>query len=468
MPTTLRAYQPDLLLAGGQVREGACLSVAGGAVVAVGAPAPGAERVRLPGKAVLPGLVSAHSHSFQRAIRGRTQVRHPGRSDFWSWRQAMYQAAALLDPEGVRAVARMAFHEMARAGITAVGEFHYLSREASGRPYDDPELLAKEVIGAAREVGIRIALLRTAYARGGAGLAAAPEQLRFVDGSADEVVESLLRLEEFTKSDAGTTLGVAPHSVRACPAGWIGTLASEATRRGWPLHVHVSEQPAEVEQCRAEHGLTPVELLERLGALGPATTAVHAIHLTPGDIEALGRTGTTVCACPTTERDLGDGVVPADELLRAGAGLALGTDSNVQIDLLEEARALEGNLRLVRRERGLLAPAGGEGRLDALASRLYGFASRGGMRSLGLPGGTLAPGEPADFLSVDLEDPSIAGASSGDLLPAVVFSAARAAVRDVVVGGAAIVTDGEASPGRPRAGDVAGDFARTMKKLRGG
>jgi formimidoylglutamate deiminase len=468
MPTTLRAYQPDLLLAGGQVHEGACLSVSGGAVVAVGAPAPGAERIRLAGKAVLPGLVSAHSHSFQRAIRGRTQVRHPGKSDFWSWRHAMYQAAALLDPEDVRAVARMAFHEMARAGITAVGEFHYLSREPSGRPYGDPELLAKEVIGAAREVGIRIALLRTAYARGGAGLAAAPEQLRFVDGSADEVVESLLRLEEFTKSDPGTTLGVAPHSVRACPAGWIGTLASEASRRGWPLHVHVSEQPAEVEQCRAEHGLTPVELLERLGALGPATTAVHAIHLTPGDIEALGRTGTTVCACPTTERDLGDGVVPADELLRAGAGLALGTDSNVQIDLLEEARSLEGNLRLVRRERGLLAPAGGEGRLDALAIRLYGFASRGGMRSLGLPGGTLAPGEPADFLSVDLEDPSIAGASSGDLLPAVVFSAARATVRDVVVGGAAIVTDGEASPGRPREGDVAGDFARTMKKLRGG
>jgi formimidoylglutamate deiminase len=468
MPTTLRAYQPDLLLAGGLVHEGACLSVAGGAVVAVGAPAPGAERVRLPGKAVLPGLVSAHSHSFQRAIRGRTQVRHPGKSDFWSWRQAMYQAAALLDPEDVRAVARMAFHEMARGGVTAVGEFHYLSRETSGRPYGDPELLAKEVIGAAREVGIRIALLRTAYARGGAGLPAGPEQLRFVDGSPDEVVESLLRLEEYTRRDPGTTLGVAPHSVRACPAGWIGTLASEARRRGWPLHVHVSEQPAEVEQCRAEHGLTPVELLERLGALGPATTAVHAIHLTPGDIEALGRTGTTVCACPTTERDLGDGVVPADELLRAGAGLALGTDSNVQVDLLEEARSLEGNLRLVRRERGLLAPDGGEGRLDALARRLHGFASRGGMRSLGLPGGTLAPGEPADFLSVDLEDPSVAGASSGDLLPVVVFSASRAAVRDVVVGGVAIVTDGEASPGRPGAGDVAGDFARTMKKLRGG
>ena len=463
-----RAYLPDLLFAGGEVREGAALSVADGAVVAVGTPAPGFERIRLAGKALLPGLVSAHSHSFQRAIRGRTEVRHPGKSDFWSWREAMYRAAARLDPEDVRAVARMAFHEMARAGITAVGEFHYLSRDPSGRCYDDPELLAKEVIRAAREVGLRIALLRTAYARGGPGVAAGPEQARFVDGSPDEVVESLIRLEEFTQDDSFATLGIAPHSVRACPAGWIGTLATESRRRGWPLHVHVSEQAAEVAQCRAEHGLTPVELLEKLGALGAATTAVHAIHVTPGDIETLGRTATTVCACPTTERDLGDGVVPAEDLLQAGAALALGTDSNVQIDLLEDARALEGNLRLLRRERGLLAPTGGDGRVDGLAARLYGFASRGGMRSLGLPGGSLDPGDPADFVAVDLEDPSIAGASSADLLPAVIFSAARTAVYNVVAGGEALVTDGEASPGRPGASQIARDFARTMKKLWGG
>ena len=472
MSTTPRAYLPDLLFAGGEVREGAALSVADGAVVAVGAPAPDFERIRLAGKAILPGLVSAHSHSFQRAIRGRTEVRHPGRSDFWSWREVMYRAASRLDPEDVGAVARMAFHEMARAGITAVGEFHYLSRDPSGRRYDAPELLAKEVIGAAREVGLRIALLRTAYARGGPDVAAGPEQARFLDGSPDEVVESLLRLEEFARGDPATTLGVAPHSVRACPAAWIAALAAEARRRSWPLHVHVSEQAAEVAQCRAEHGLTPVELLEKLGALGPATTAVHAIHVTPGDVETLGRTATTVCACPTTERDLGDGVVPADELLQAGAALALGTDSNVQIDLLEDARALEGNLRLLRRERGMLAPAAGDGRadgrVDGLAARLYGIASRGGMRSLGLPGGSLDPGGRADFLTVDLEDPSIAGASSADLLPAVVFSAARTAVRDVLVGGEAIVTDGEASPGRPAAGRIARDFARTMRKLWGG
>ena len=350
------------------MHEGAALSVSGGLVVAVGEPAPGFAPVRLPGKALLPGLVSAHGHSFQRAIRGRTQVRHAGRSDFWSWREAMYRAAARLDPEDVYAVARMAFHEAARAGIAAVGEFHYLSRDPEGRRYDDPELLARQVIRAAREVGLRIVLLRTGYARGGAGIAAAPEQLRFVDGSPDEVVESAIRLSALSGRDPAVTVGLAPHSVRACPAEWIGTLASEARRRGWPLHVHVAEQPAEVEQCRAEHGLTPVELLGNLGALGPGTTAVHAIHLTSADVEALGRSGTTVCACPTTERDLGDGVVPADGLLRAGAGIALGTDSFVQVDLLEEARALEGNLRLFHRERGLLATAAGR-RADRRARR---------------------------------------------------------------------------------------------------
>jgi formimidoylglutamate deiminase len=466
---------PDLLLAGGRVYAGAALVVAGGAVVRVGEPGPDAERVPLPGRAILPGLVSAHSHAFQRAIRGRTQVRHPGRSDFWSWRHAMYRAAEALDPGDVHAVARMAFHEMARSGITAVGEFHYLWRDPAGRRYGDPELLAREVVRAAREVGLRIALLRVAYARGGAGQAASAEQRRFVDGSPEEVAESAARLAASTRADPLVTVGLAPHSVRACPAGWIGSLAGEARRQGWPLHVHVSEQPAEVEQCRAEHGVTPVELLDRLGALGPGTTAVHAIHLTGGDVAALGRTRTMVCACPTTERDLGDGVVPADLLLDAGAGLSLGTDSNVQVDLLEDARALEGNLRLVRRERGVLAPreesavqADGATGVDGLGRRLLGFATAGGMRALGLPGGTLAPGDPADFVAVALDDPSLAGASRDDLVPVVVFSAARTAVREVFVAGQPIVQGGGDVAGRPGGEEIVRDFERTMRKLWGG
>jgi formimidoylglutamate deiminase len=469
VPTRPRAYLPDLLLAGGEVRAGAALSVVGGMVVEVGEPELECAWVRLPGKAILPGLVSAHSHAFQRAIRGRTELRTPGRSDFWSWREAMYRAAGALDPEDVQAVARMAFHEMARSGVTAVGEFHYLQHDPNGRPYDDPDLLAKVVMRAAREVGLRVVLLRAAYARAGAGEGPAPAQRRFADASADAVLESVERLEAFAAGDPAAGVGVAPHSVRACPADWIRLLAAEARYRGWPLHLHVAEQPAEVEQCRAEHDATPVALLERLEALHDGATAVHAIHLTPEDVAALGRARATVCACPTTERSLGDGVVPAAELVAAGCGLALGTDANVQVDLLEDARQLELNLRLVRLARGIVpAAAGGEApAVDGIARRLYAAASAGGMASLGLEGGTLAPGEPADFVVVDLDDPSVAGAGAADLVAAVVFSGSRAAVREVYVAGEAIVAGGEAAPGRPEGDEVAAAFRATMRKLWG-
>ena len=461
-----RAYLPDLLVTGGEVHAGAALSVADGVVVAVGEPVPGFERVRLAGRAVTPGLVSAHGHSFQRAIRGRTQFRAPGRSDFWSWREAMYRVAGRIGPDELHAVALLAFHEAARAGVTTVGEFHYLSRDPAGRPYAEPDLLARTVVRAAREVGLRVVLLRAAYARGGAGVEPGPAQRRFLDDSPDDVLASATRLATAARDDRAVSVGLAPHSVRACPADWIARLAGEARSRGWPLHLHVSEQPAEVEQCRAEHGLTPVALLDRLGALGPGSTAVHAIHLTPDDVATLGRTRTGVCACPTTERDLGDGVVPADALLRAGAGMALGSDSYVETDLLAEARSLEGNLRLLRGERGVLDP--GDGRPDGLAARLLGFATGGGMAALGLPGGRLAPGDPADFVSWDLDDPSLAGSSSGNLLSTLVFSGSRAAVRDVVVAGEPVREDGAPARGRPEGAGVAEGFRRVMRVLEGG
>jgi len=466
--TPPRAYLPDLLYAGGAVRAGAALSVVDGRVAAVGEPEVGCAWVRLAGTAVLPGLVSAHSHAFQRAIRGRTEHRAAGglgagaRPDFWAWRDAMYEAALRLDPDDLFAVARMAFHEMARAGVTAVGEFHYLHHDPAGRPYADRDEMAKQVARAAREVGLRLALLRVAYARAGHGLPENPLQRRFRDGSVDEVVRSLEDLASGLR-DEWTSLGAAPHSVRACPAAWIERLAGESRRRSLPLHVHVSEQPAEVAQCRAEHGASPVEVLDRAGALSPATTAVHAIHLSDGDVALLGARGVTVCACPTTERDLGDGVVPADQLLAAGARLALGTDSNLQINLFEEARALEGHLRLTRLERAVLDPGGG--RIDGLGRRLWDVASAGGMASLGLPGGALAPGDPADFLVVSLDDPSLAGASGEDLLPAAVFGMAGTAVRDVYVGGEPAVLSG--APARVPAEVVVQDFRDTMRKLWG-
>jgi formimidoylglutamate deiminase len=457
----VRAYLPDLLYAGGALRADAALAVEGGVVAAVGPPPPGAELVRLPGRAILPGFVSAHSHAFQRAIRGRTESRAGG--TFWTWRRAMYEAAGRLGPDELHAVARMCFREMALAGVTAVGEFHYLHHDPAGRPYADPSELALRVAAAARETGLRLVLLRAAFARPGAGAAPDPVQRRFADATPEAFVAALDRLQAALAGDPLATVGVAPHSVRACPAEWISALAAEARRRALPLHLHVAEQPAEVEACRAEHGTTPALLLERLGALDARTTAVHAIHLSEDDVRAIGAARATVCACPTTERNLGDGIVPADRLAAAGARLALGTDSNVQIDPMEDARALESHLRLARLGRAVLDDPPG-----ALAPRLLDAATAGGMASLGLPGGRLAPGEPADFVAIDLADPSIAGAAPDDLLATVVFSLARTAVRGTWVAGEPAVLDGRAAEGRVDDDRVREGFLRAMARIRGG
>jgi formimidoylglutamate deiminase len=332
---------------------------------------------------------------------------------------------------------------MAHAGIAAVGEFHYLHRDPRGRPYADPDALAHATIRAAREVGLRIVLLRAAYARAGAARAGEPAQRRFVDDSPDDAVTAADRLAAAYAGDPLVGVGLAPHSVRACPAEWIAVLAREAGRRAIPLHLHAAEQPREVEECRAEHGTTPVRLLEQLGALASGTTLVHAIHVDDEEIALAGRAGVAVCACPTTERDLGDGVVPADRLLAAGVRIALGTDSNVEVDLLGEARALEGHLRLVRGERGVLAREG-EGE-DALARRLLAFASEEGRAALGLAGGALSPGDPADFQVVRLRDPSLAGASARNLATHAVFSMSPTAVRDVYVAGEPVLLGGHAA-----------------------
>jgi formimidoylglutamate deiminase len=431
-----QAFQPELLFSGGRVLAGAALAVRDGRVESIGAPPEGAQRVPLPRRAILPGMVSAHSHAFQRAIRGRTEHRSHPKDDFWSWREAMYAAAERLSPEDLFAVSKFCFLEMAAAGITAVGEFHYLHRDPAGRPYADPNELDLAVARAAREAGLRIVLLRVAYARSGFQMAANPRQKRFIEGSPEEYLKNL---DALSRALGPGGVGAAPHSVRACPAEWIREISQEASRRGWPLHLHVSEQPGEVAQCRAEHGTTPPLLLEKLGALRESTTAVHAVHVTEADIAALAGARATVCACPTTERNLGDGVLRADKLLAAGARLCVGSDSEVQLSPLEDARQLEYHLRLLELQRAVLDPErGGPGGLGA---KLYGMVAEGGMRSLGLSGGALRPGEPADFVVIDLDDPSIAGAGADDLMAGVVFSMERTAIREVRVGGEALQLD---------------------------
>jgi formimidoylglutamate deiminase len=443
-------YQPDLLYIGGRTGDrfesgvGLLTDERGGVAGIVSPEKAGeAERVRLPGKALLPGMVNAHSHSFQRLIRGRSENRASNGDTFWSWREAMYRAAATLSPEEIYAVARMAFLEMVRAGITTVGEFHYVHRTPEGEPYDDPNLLAKQVVDAALSVGMRIGLLRSAYQRAGYGLPPHPGQRRFY-----ETTEEYLRnaealehwLEHLHAPDAPDAwLGVAPHSIRAVPLPELKEIARWAEERKLPLHMHVAEQPGELRACEAEYGKTPVALLAEQGLLSPRFVAVHGIHTTESEVRSMGEAGAVICSCPTTERNLGDGIVDARRAAELEVRFAFGTDSQAQIELLEDARALDYHLRMVTGERAVLDGISGRD----MSQRLFHYASEGGAAAVGLDGGTLAVGMPADFFTVDLNDLSIAGSGPEDLLALIVFGMAKSAVADVAVGGRLRVQDGE-------------------------
>ena len=327
---------------------------------------------------------------------------------------------------------------MALAGTTTVGEFHYLHNAPDGRPYGDPNLLAKQVIAAARAVGLRIVLLRSAYLRSGFEAARDERQARFFESGPASLENTAALMDEYADTrEVG--VGIAPHSVRAVPLGDLKMMAEWNQSLGLPFHMHVSEQVAENEACVREHGLTPVELLSRERILSPKFTAVHGIHVTHAESAALAEANATVCACPTTERHLGDGIFPADQVMAAGVRVALGSDSQVQIDPLEDARQLEYHLRLQQQKRGVLDQIAGR----PLAERLLESATLHGARSLAIPGGDLKPGNVADFFTVDLKDPSITGHSTDDLLSMLVFSLSRTAVRDVVVAGKTIVRDGK-------------------------
>jgi formimidoylglutamate deiminase len=399
--------------------------------------------VRLQNRALLPGLVNAHSHAFQRVIRGRTERRGgAARDNFWTWREMMYSAATRLSPEDIYDASRMAFLEMAAGGITAVGEFHYLHRTAEGREYDDPNLLSKEVVRAAHDVGLRIALLRVAYARSGYRSAPVERQARFIEAEPETYLHHVERLQADLKQDEKAWVGVAPHSVRAVPLKYLREVIEFATVRKIPVHMHVAEQTAEIAACFEEHGRTPIALLDAEGFLGERFTGVHAIHITDEEARQLARARAFVCACPTTERNLGDGIIKTDLLFKEGVRVSLGTDSHAQIDLLEDARELEYHLRLQRGERAVLAPDGDEA-LSSLAARLFECATAHGAESIGAATGALEPNRPADFFTVELSDPSIAGASTDELLACILFSLSRTAVRDVCVGGKLIIEDGQ-------------------------
>ncbi|MFF7280277.1 formimidoylglutamate deiminase [Streptomyces griseorubiginosus] len=408
------------------VEPGVAMDVHDGRITAVrtdtGTPPPGAEILR---GLTLPGLANAHSHAFHRALRGTVQV---GSGTFWTWREVMYSVADKLTPETYHALARAVYAEMALAGITSVGEFHYVHHAPGGTRYADPNAMGEALIEAAAEAGIRITLLDTAYLSSGFGQPPTSHQLRFSDGSADAWAERCSLLKERNH----TRIGAAIHSVRAVPAEQLATVAGWAGERGAPLHVHLSEQTAENEACHEVHGCTPTQLLALHGVLGPRTTGVHNTHLTAEDISLLGGSGTGTCMCPTTERDLADGIGPAVALQNEGSPLSLGSDSHAVIDLLEEARAMELNERLRTRTRG-----------HWTAAALLRAASADGHAALGWDdAGTLEPGALADFTTIALDSVRTAGPLPRLGAETAVFAASAADVTHTVVGGRHVVRDG--------------------------
>jgi formiminoglutamate deiminase len=406
-------------LGGDTPARGVLLAIAGDRLAEVtadvAAPPAGAERRR---GLTVPGLANVHSHAFHRALRGRT---HVGGGSFWTWREEMYGVAAKLDPERYLTLATAVYAEMALAGVTVVGEFHYL--------HEGQRTMGDALVEAASRAGVRITLLDTCYLHGGIGRPRAGAQLRFGDSS---VAAWVARNEARDLSLAPHARhGAAIHSVRAVTPDECAVVAAWAQDRQVPLHAHVSEQPAENEECLAAHGTTPTGVLGGAGALHARFTAVHATHLTGTDIRRLGAAGASIALCPTTERDLADGVGPAAPLTAAGSRLCLGSDSHAVVDLFEEARAVELGERSVTGQRGLHPPAA-----------LLAAATENGWRALGWEGGRLAAGAPADLVTVPLDSVRLAGTRPADAIGAVVFAATASDVDTVTVGGRDVVVGG--------------------------
>ncbi|MEU0740938.1 formimidoylglutamate deiminase [Streptomyces sp. NPDC006134] len=431
---------------GTHVEPGVAVDVTDGRITAVrtgvAAPPPGAEALR---GLTIPGLANSHSHAFHRVLRSTVQV---GSGTFWTWREAMYSVADRLTPDIYHSLARAVYAEMALAGITAVGEFHYLHHAPGGTPYADPNAMGEALIEAAAEAGIRITLLDTCYLSSGFGQPPEAHQLRFSDGTAQAWAERCSVLKERDHA----RIGAAVHSVRAVPADQLATVARWAEERRAPLHVHLSEQPAENDACRRAHGRTPARLLADHGVLGPRTTGVHNTHLTDEDIALIGSTGTGTCLCPTTERDLADGIGPAAALQRAGSPLSLGSDSHAVIDLLEEARAMELNERLRSRTRG-----------HWTAAALLRAATADGHAALGWDdAGTIEPGARADLTTIALDSVRTAGPPPRLGAETAVFAATAADVRHTVVAGRHVVRDGA----HTLVPDVPHALARAVEALR--
>ena len=384
------------------------------------------EITALPGVALLPGFVNVHSHVFQRALRGHTHRPLSRQDTFWTWRRAMYAEAQRLNPDLLYKSALRTYREMLAAGYTTVGEFHYVHHQPGGTPYADPNAMSEALLQAGQDAGIRVVLLMTAYAQSGFNQPPEQEQLRFCDASVEAYLDRVEALRI-----AGVPIGVAPHSVRGVPERWFRAIADYSRIHNIPLHVHADEQRGEIEQCQAAYNCTPIELLARFDALGPLTTIVHATHANATEIALLARNGCTVCVCPSTEGDLGDGIAPYAELLSSNIPLTIGSDSNTRLDPIEELRWAEYSARMRYQRRRILVP-------DPIASPgplLLVYGTQYGAKSLGVETGIIEPGKFADFIAIGLNHPSLMGWNPEDLLDVLFFGASSEVIAATWVGG---------------------------------
>ncbi len=380
--------------------------------------------VPLPRRALLPGFVNAHSHAFQRGLRGLGESFPGGAGDFWTWREAMYALAGGLDPAAFFRLCRQAFLEMRAAGITAVGEFHYL-HHAAGHDF----ALDEQVLAAAAEAGIRLVLLEAYYRTGGIGQPLAAAQKRFETAGLDAYWQQMDRLAG-QLDPALQTLGAVAHSLRAATPEEIAELHAEARRRDLVFHMHVEEQPREIDDCLAAYSARPMAILADFLDLSPAFTAVHCTHTAPEDMSRFLAAGGNVCLCPLTEANLGDGVADLPAVAAAGGSMCLGSDSNARISMLEELRWLEYAQRLERERRGVLRDRAG-----SVAVPLLTAATKAGARALGLPAGEIAPGLWADLVALDLDAPTLAGTTPAALPAALCFGCAEEVIASTAVGG---------------------------------
>jgi formimidoylglutamate deiminase len=412
---------PDLVVDAHGASSGVGITVEHGRIAAVG-PATAGER--LLGRALAPGFVNDHSHAFQRGLRGAVERIEPSRprDDFWTWRELMYALAGELAPDSIREVSRRCYGEMLSAGYTSVTEFHYVHHRPDGTPYKDPNALAKAVALAAEDTGIRLLLLPVAYARGGLS--------RFQDPSAQEFLQRVDDLRGWSEGRPLVEVGVAAHSVRAVPRGWLQEIGNLARRDDLHLHIHADEQPREIEECLAEHGLRPVELLAEAGFLGTSTTIIHATHAGGKELDLLSRHGASVCACPTTEGNLGDGFLPARGIMERDIRLSIGSDSHVRIDPFEELREIETNARRLSGRRNVLISENETAPTPWLLQAGWGHDGP-------------KAGDPADLIEIDLTHPALADVESTNLPSALVFGAASGIVAGTWVDGRKVYARGE-------------------------